>query len=94
MLCQVAHAAVRTKDSHLQIVFKKLVGRLGYNKAVWAVAHKLCRVVWKILHQGVSYQERGHRPSATAVKQRANRLTAELRRLGYTVQLTPTQVPA
>ena len=26
--------------------------RLGYQAAIWALPHRLCRVVWKILHEG------------------------------------------
>jgi hypothetical protein len=32
---------------------------LGYQSAVWAIAHRLCRLVWKILHQGIRYIEQG-----------------------------------
>jgi len=33
--------------------------RLGYQSAIWAVAHRLCRVIWKILHEGVRFSEQG-----------------------------------
>jgi transposase len=89
ILTQAANAAVKAKGSVFEMQYRRMVPRMGHNKAVWAVAHKLCRVVWKVLHDGASYEERGNRPSAQAVRRRTNRLTAELRRLGYTVQLTP-----
>ena len=41
LLCQAPQAAVRTKGSHLQSVFQRLIVRLGYVKAVWAIAHRL-----------------------------------------------------
>jgi hypothetical protein len=28
---------------------------MGYNKAIWAIAHRLCRLIWKVLHDGVHY---------------------------------------
>jgi transposase len=59
LLNQLAHAAVRKRDCYLQIVFKRLSVRLGYAKAVWAIAHRLCRLIWKVLHQGVHYVELG-----------------------------------
>ena len=59
LLNQLAHAAVRKRDCYLQIVFKRLSVRLGYAKAVWAVSHRLCRLIWKVLHEGVRYVERG-----------------------------------
>ena len=31
---------------------RRLVPRLGYNKAIWAAAHRVCRLIWKILHRG------------------------------------------
>jgi transposase len=59
VLTEAAQAAVRTKGSHFQEVFRRLLPRLGYKQALWAIAHRLCRVVWKILHEGVSYIEHG-----------------------------------
>jgi hypothetical protein len=47
---------------------------LGHNKAIWAIAHRLCRLTWKILHQGVRYVEFGNRPNPRAVRKRASRL--------------------
>ena len=94
ILNQAANAAVKAKGSVFQQQYRRLVSRLGHNKAVWAVAHKLCRVLWKILTQGVAYQEQGTRLSAVAVRKRTNRLTAELRRLGYVVHLTPCRSEA
>jgi len=89
VLNQAAHAAVKAKGSVFQVTFHRLLPRLGYNKALWAVAHKLCRILWKILHERARYQERGERTNPDAVRKRTARLTTALRRLGYNVQLTP-----
>ena len=59
MLNQAANAAARSKGTHFQAVFRRLLPRLGYQSAVWAIAHRLCRLVWKILHEGIRYIERG-----------------------------------
>ena len=59
VLNQAAHAAARSKGTHFQAVFRRLLPRLGYQSAVWAIAHRLCRLVWKILHQGIRYIEQG-----------------------------------
>jgi transposase len=48
LLNQLAHAAVRKEDCQLQIVFRRLSARMGYAKAVWAIAHRLCRLIWKV----------------------------------------------
>ncbi|HME05416.1 MAG TPA: IS110 family transposase [Bryobacteraceae bacterium] len=87
VLAQVAHAAVQTQGSTFQALFRRLVGRLGYNKAMWAVVHRLCRLTWKILHQGVRYEERGALPDPKLVKQRKKKLVRQLQDLGYEVQL-------
>lgn len=89
VLNQVANAAVRTKGSVFQTVYRRLVVRLGHNKAIWAIAHRLCRLTWKILHQKVSYIEYGSRTNPKAVKTRMNKLLRELRSLGYQVQVAP-----
>jgi transposase len=72
VLTQVAHSAVRTKGSVFQILYHRLLPRLGHNKAIWAVAHRLCRLTWKILHQGVVYKELGQRIDPKLIKQRTN----------------------
>jgi len=66
ILNQVAHAAVNNKGSHFQAVFRRLLPRLGYKGAIWAIAHRLCRVVWKVLHERVRFVERGSEPNARA----------------------------
>jgi len=68
VLTQVANAAVKSKGSVFQNLYRKLVPRLGHNKAIWAIAHRLCRLTWKILHQGVRYIELGTDPNPRAVQ--------------------------
>jgi transposase len=89
VLCQMAHAAVRTKSSHLETVFKRLVGRLGYQKALWAVAHRLIVIVWNILHQGARYIEYGEALNPKAAQRAIQRHLKALRRLGYPIPAPP-----
>ena len=89
VLKQAAHAAVKTKGSHFQVVFRRLLPRLGYQSAIWAVAHRLCRMVWKILHEGVRFIEHGVEPDTKAKNKRARMLARALRKLGYEVTITP-----
>jgi len=89
VLNQAAHAAVKTQGCHFQNVFRRLLPRLGYKGAVWAIAHRLGRLVWKILHAGVSYVEQGSETNPKAKKRRAQKLAQALRKLGYQVTLTP-----
>src|SRR6266436_3999959 len=89
VLNQAAHAAVKRKGSYFQVVFRRLLPRLGYQSAIWAVAHRLCRVVWKILHEGVRFIEQGREVGPREKKQRAQLLARALRKLGYEVTITP-----
>jgi transposase len=96
ILNQAAHAAVKKRGSHFQAVFRRLLPRLGYKGAIWAIAHRLCRLLWKILHDGVVYIERGTEPNPRAQRQRVRTLVRALRKLGYEVDLkliTP-RIPA
>jgi transposase len=89
VLNQAAHAAVRKNGSHFQAVFRRLLPRLGYQSAIWAIAHRLCRVVWKVLHAGVRFIEQGRESDPKVRKQRARSLARALRKLGYNVALPP-----
>lgn len=91
-LCQAAQAAVRTKNSHFQTVFRRLVPRLGYTKAIWAIVRHMAVVIWKILHDGAHYEERGSASTPQAIKRRIQRLTKELRVAGYTVEIKPLAI--
>jgi transposase len=89
ILTQAAQAAVKKQSSHFQSVFRRLTPKLGYKGAIWAIAHRLGRLVWKILHDGVSYVEQGAETNPKAKKRRAQKLAQALRKLGYEVTLTP-----
>jgi transposase len=89
VLNQAAHAAVTKKGSYFQSVFRRLLPRLGYQSAIWAIAHRLCRLVWKILHEGVRFIERDCEADPGAKKQRVQMLVRALRKLGYQVSITP-----
>ncbi len=82
LLNQLAHAAVRKRDCYLHVLFKRLSPRLGYAKAVWAIAHRLCRLIWKVLHEGVQYVERGPAVSALTLKRRKQRLVTPTEEAG------------
>jgi len=88
LLNQLAHAAVRKRGCHLQDVFHRLLRKLNYKQAIWAIAHRLCRLIWKVLHCGVHYIEQGLGPDPRTRKRYQQRLVAKLRKLGYAVQLT------
>lgn len=87
VLNQAAQAAVRTKGSVFEAKYRSLIGQKGHHKTIWAVAHKLCRVIWKLLHEGVSYIEYGPQVNAKAQRRRQQRMIRQLRQAGYLVQL-------
>ena len=88
-LAEAAHAAVKSKRSHFEGVFRKLLPKLGYKGAIWVVAHRLARLIWKILHDGIQYREQGNELNPRAKQRRAQKLSQALRKLGYAVTLTP-----
>jgi transposase len=94
VLCQAAQAAVKTNNSRFQALFRRLLPRLGYAKAIWAVVRHMTVVIWKILHEGVRYEERGAATSPQAAKRRAQRMVQQLRKLGYAVELKPVANPS
>jgi len=94
VLNQCANAAVRVKGSVFEIVYRRLVPRLGHNQTIGAIAHRLCRLIWMILHQGIRYEERGQAVCERSKRARTARMIRQLRSLGYrveplTVQLNP-----
>ena len=89
LLNQAAQAAVKAKGSLFEMTFQRLLPRLGYKQAIWAIAHRLCRLLWLILHKGVRYEERGPAVSSKSKRMRATRMIRELQKLGYRVERGP-----
>jgi len=87
VLNQAANAAAKAKGSIFEIVYRRLVPRLGHNQTIGAIAHRQCRLIWLILHQGVRYEERGPTVNKRSKQQRTTRMIRELRKLGYSVNL-------
>jgi hypothetical protein len=89
ILNQAANAAVKAKGTIFAVVYRRIVPRLGHAQAIGAIAHRLCRLIWKILHERVRYEERGSAVSAEAKKVRARKMIRELRSLGSHVERLP-----
>lgn len=94
LLCQAAQAAARTKGSHLQSIFQRLVVRLGYVKAIWAIAHRICKILWNILRKGARFIEFSEARNPKAVQRAINHHLKALRRLGYSIPSTPSPANA
>src|SRR5258708_1551257 len=86
LLNQGAQCAVRVKGSIFELTFRRQLPRLGWKAAIWAIAHRLGRVGWKLLHDGVRYIGKGPAVSERSKKARTARMIKELRAIGYHVQ--------
>lgn len=83
LLCQIAWAAVHTKDTFFQGLFTRLKPRIEAKGAIWAVAHRIVKVVWLVLHQGVEYQEQGPgQPNPETLKRKLRNLVRQFSKLG------------
>jgi hypothetical protein len=81
--------AVKLKGSIFEILYRRYVPRLGHKHTIGIIAHKLCRLIWKILHLGVRYEERGPAVSKQSKQKRTARMIRQLQRLGYRIE-SPT----
>ena len=86
LLNQAANAAARTKGSIFEIAYRRSVPRLGHNQDIGAIAHRQCRLIWLILHQGVRYEERGPAVTKQPKQKRTKRMIRQLRSFGYRIE--------
>ena len=91
LLNQAANAAAKTKGSIFEIVYRRVVPRLGHQRTIGTIAHRQCRLIWLILHQGVRYEERGPAVTKQSKQKRTARMIRQLRSLGYRVELPNPQ---
>jgi transposase len=92
ILNQAANAAAKAKGTIFEIVYRRLVSRLGHNQTIGAIAHRLCQLIWIILHRNVRYEERAPSVNARSRQRRTNKMIRELRNLGYRIE--PVAIPA
>lgn len=94
LFSQIAWAAIASKGSEAKRRYCRLQAK-GAGKAAWAIAHYLVRVTWRILRDQVDYvpPDTSTLDRRTLVR-RANRVIADLRRIGFTVIVTPPQIPS
>jgi transposase len=85
ILTECALAATRKKNRYLKDKYHRLKARRGALRALFAIAHKLTRAVYRVLTTGEAhcdlgpdYLDRIHNPSSLA-----KRLVTRLRRLGF-----------
>lgn len=83
ILVECALAATRKKGTYLKDKFHRLKARRGSMRALFAIAHKLCSAVYRVLTTGAEHRDLGpayldHLEPTTVAK----RLVARLQRLG------------
>jgi transposase len=87
LLCQIAWAAIHTKNTFFGTLFARLKPRLEAKGAAWAVAHRVGYVIWLIMHNEVEYQERGATPlNPKTLKKKLQRIVRELARQGISAK--------
>jgi transposase len=86
ILNQAANAAVKRKGSIFELLYRRLVSRLGHNKTIGVITNRLCHLIWIILHKGVRYEERGPAVSEQSKQRHTAKMIRKLRLLGYRVE--------
>ncbi len=82
ILCEAANAASRTQCG-LQDKFKGLVVRRGRKRAIFAIAHKLLKIVFLLIDRGEYYRDAKIDYDALSVQRNAPRWIKKLRQYGY-----------
>jgi transposase len=90
MLVQCAWAAIKKKDSYYKAQFNRLKSRHGPKKAICAVAASMLTAIYHMLKNGVEHHDLGasHFDRRPAII-KANRLVAQLAKLGFRAELQP-----
>jgi transposase len=87
LLCQIAWAAIHTKQTFFAGLFSRLKPRVDGKGAAWAVAHRIAKIVWLVLHQEVEYQEKGSAPpNERTLMRKFKRMLKEFGSLGLDVR--------
>jgi hypothetical protein len=58
-MVEVAHAAVRSRDSRFRALFLLVIAKKGKKTAYVAVARKMLTIIWHLLVKGERYVEKG-----------------------------------
>jgi transposase len=86
LLCQIAWGAIHTKDTFFAGLFARLKPRVEAKGAAWAVGHRIGKVVWLMLHEGVEYIEKGTAPqNPRTLLRKFRRIVQEFGRQGMDV---------
>jgi transposase len=82
ILCEAANAASRTRSA-LAKLFKSLLIRRGRKRAIFALAHKILKIVFVLISRGDYYRDATVDYEAMSVERNAPRWIRMLRKYGY-----------
>ena len=95
VLSEMAHAAVRTKNSYFKAQYHRLAGRRGKKRAIGAVKHSLLVIVYYMLRDDKPYKDLGiDYFDKLNPQQRIRYHVRRLKELGQEVELSSTAVAA
>lgn len=86
VLCEVANAAIRT-TSQFSGQYKSLVIRRGHKRTIFAVGHKILRIIFALLKTLKPYKDPGIDYTKIIVDRNAPRWLAALKKYGYLPEL-------
>ncbi len=90
LLVQAAHSASHQKQCYLAEQYRRLAKRRGSKRAAIAVAHSILVIIYHLLSNQTTYQEKGETFFEEQERQGSEkRLVRQLSRLGYDVTLQP-----
>lgn len=90
LLVQAAHSASHQKQCYLAEQYRRIAKRRGSKRAAVAVAHTILVMIYHLLRNQTTYQEKGETFFEEQERQGAEkRLVRQLARLGYHVELQP-----
>jgi transposase len=87
LLMQTAWGAIHTKKTFYAGLFQRLKPKIKAKGAAWAVAHRMAKVIWLVLHEEVEYQEKGPAlPNQRTLTRKLRTLVREFQRQGMDVK--------
>jgi len=95
ILVQAAQAGKNARTSYWREVYYRLVPRLGKQKTIMAIAHKMLVAVFYMLRDGVPYRRPSPQlPPPDKAKRIVQQLTRRLADLGFHAELFPIASPS
>ncbi|MGI9625538.1 MAG: IS110 family transposase [Longimicrobiales bacterium] len=88
---RVAAQTLSRSKTPLGVLYRRLRARIGAPKAITALAHKLARIIYRMLKYGEEYVEEGHKAAEKQIRNRSLKsLTRMANELGYGLILRET----